>query len=195
MKKRASVMVLCTTMAFAVAALVFTPAGQAVANSMQPLLVRVINSSSEPVPVTGTTTIGGTADVNVVSLPAVQAQQSGLWSVDITGTPTVNVANLPGGTPVRDTLVMAVSQPSAESTVLADTVVTDFFGSTFGICVLEIRDTATGALLATHELPNGGWFSLNLTTGLQGPLTLRIEATGLPSVACSGNWTWTGTRH
>ncbi|MGH9794179.1 MAG: hypothetical protein ACRD5G_05355 [Candidatus Acidiferrales bacterium] len=95
MKKRTSLWVLCTTMAFAAAVLVFTPAGRAVADTMRPLLVQVINDSSAPVPVTGTTSISGTADVNVVSLPAVQAQQSGEWNVGINGTPSVNIANQP----------------------------------------------------------------------------------------------------
>lgn len=132
MKKRISFAVLFTTMAFAVAALVFTPAGEAVANSMRPLLVRIVNDSSAPVPVTGTTSITGTPDVNVVSLPAVQAQQSGPWNVGINGTPTVNAHIMSGsfvgidpanntvqvassaGTPFQMTLEAAVGAPTTQ---------------------------------------------------------------------------------
>ncbi|MCI0627644.1 MAG: hypothetical protein L0387_39340 [Acidobacteria bacterium] len=77
------------------AVLWLTPAGTVVADNMRPLLVQIINDGTSPVPITGTTSISGTADVNVVSLPAVQAQQSGSWNVGIAGTPSVNVANQP----------------------------------------------------------------------------------------------------
>ena len=45
--------------------------------------VVVTNTAANPVPVTG--------QVNVGTLPAVDAKQSGLWTVGITGTPTVQV--------------------------------------------------------------------------------------------------------
>src|SRR5260370_668311 len=51
------------------------------------LPVIVVNTPSQPVPVTGTVT--GTVTGNV------QAQQSGAWNVGITGTPSVNIANSP----------------------------------------------------------------------------------------------------
>jgi hypothetical protein len=64
--------------------------------------VRVVNTSSQPVPTTaqGTTTVTG--DVNITNTPTVgitpsantvQAQQSGTWNVGINGTPTVNLAS------------------------------------------------------------------------------------------------------
>lgn len=59
---------------------------EAVANTMRPLLVQVVNDRTRPVAVTGTTSISGTAHVNVVRLPAVQVQQNGFWNVGITGT-------------------------------------------------------------------------------------------------------------
>ena len=63
--------------------------------------VRVVNTSSQPVPTTvqGTTTVTG--DINITNTPTVgitpsantvQAQQSGTWNVGINGTPTVNLA-------------------------------------------------------------------------------------------------------
>jgi hypothetical protein len=61
--------------------------------------VRVVNTSSQPVPTTVQGTVTG--DVNVTNTPtvalspsgnSVQAQQSGTWNVGITGTPTVNLA-------------------------------------------------------------------------------------------------------
>lgn len=45
--------------------------------------VIVTNTSANPVPVTG--------QVNIGTLPSVDAKQSGLWTVGITGTPTVQV--------------------------------------------------------------------------------------------------------
>ena len=64
--------------------------------------VRVVNTSSQPVPTTmqGTTTVTG--NVNITNTPtvgltpsanSVQAQQSGTWNVGINGTPTVNLAS------------------------------------------------------------------------------------------------------
>jgi len=63
--------------------------------------VRVVNPLSQPVPVTGSVALGGTAnvnvtntpDVNVASLPAVQLAAG--TTVGINGTPNVNVANQP----------------------------------------------------------------------------------------------------
>lgn len=61
--------------------------------------VRVVNTTSQPVPTTVQGTVTG--DVNVTNTPAVtlspsgnsvQAQQSGTWNVGITGSPTVNLA-------------------------------------------------------------------------------------------------------
>src|SRR5439155_26086314 len=73
--------------------------------------VKVVNTSSEPVPVQGTATVNGTVqaaqsggwnvgingtpNVNVANTAAVNAQQSGTWEVGITGTPNINVANMP----------------------------------------------------------------------------------------------------
>jgi hypothetical protein len=64
----------------------------------------VVNTSAEPVPTTvqGTTTVTG--GVNVTNTPTVglspaangvQAQQSGVWNVGISGTPAVTVTNTP----------------------------------------------------------------------------------------------------
>ncbi len=47
------------------------------------LPVVVTNTPSQPIPVTGSLGVGGT----------VQAQQSGVWTVGISGTPTVNIGN------------------------------------------------------------------------------------------------------
>jgi hypothetical protein len=63
--------------------------------------VLVVNAPSQPVPVTGNVSLGGTANVNVtntpnvniVSLPAVQLAAG--TNVGISGTPNVNVANQP----------------------------------------------------------------------------------------------------
>lgn len=62
-----------------------TPAGTVVADNMRPLLVQVMNDGASPVPVTGTTSISGTADVNVVNTPG----------VTVNNTPSVNIANQP----------------------------------------------------------------------------------------------------
>src|SRR5882724_1590180 len=59
--------------------------------------VKVVNKTSEAVPVSvqgavevgGNVSISNTPNVNVVGLPAVQAQQSGAWGVGITNTPNV----------------------------------------------------------------------------------------------------------
>jgi hypothetical protein len=69
-------------------------------------IVTVGNTSANPVPtvtqgttaVSGNVSITGTPNVNVSNVPAVQAQQSGPWTVGINGTPTVNVASLPAVT-------------------------------------------------------------------------------------------------
>lgn len=54
--------------------------------------VTVLNTTSNPVPtsVQGTTTISG--NVNVSNTPTVNAQQNGLWSVGILGTPTFGLS-------------------------------------------------------------------------------------------------------
>ena len=49
--------------------------------------VIVTNTTANPVPVTG--------QVNIGTLPAVDAKQSGLWTVGIAGTPTVQVDRRP----------------------------------------------------------------------------------------------------
>jgi hypothetical protein len=64
---------------------------------LPPAQVKVVNKTTEAVPVAtqGTVAIAGnvnvtnTPSVNVVGLPAVQSQQSGPWSVGINNTPTV----------------------------------------------------------------------------------------------------------
>src|SRR5438093_329641 len=58
------------------------------------LSVKVINGSTEPVPVSaqGTINIGG----------AVNATQSGPWSFTLNGTPNVNIANWPTVSAVQD---------------------------------------------------------------------------------------------
>lgn len=197
MKKRSFLWVLFTTTAFAAAVLMLTPAGQAVGDRMRPILVRVINTASEPVPVTGTTSLTGTADVNVLTLPAVQAQQSGAWAVGIVGTPTVNVSSLPTLSPVRGNF-SAIGQPigsASQSLVLANTIVTDIYASFTrsedALCALSVIDSATGALLISHALGQDEPYSLNLTTGLQGPLTIGVTTTGV-SGTCTGDLTWTG---
>ena len=50
--------------------------------------VTVVNT---PLPVTGNATVSGT--VNIGNTPTVNAQQSGSWTVDINGTPSVSIAN------------------------------------------------------------------------------------------------------
>jgi len=54
--------------------------------------VTVLNTTSNPVPTSpqGTTTISG--NVNVSNTPTVNAQQNGLWSVGILGTPTFGLS-------------------------------------------------------------------------------------------------------
>ncbi len=201
MKKRATLWVLFTTMAFAVAALVFTPAGQAVADTMRPILVQVINDGNSPVPVTGTTSITGTADVNVVSLPAVQAQQSGSWNVGINGTPNVNVANLPTSTPVRGTLIATPEAGTGpvETMVLANALLTDILlehnctSGSSAFLRLSLVDTATGQTMIVLPL-DGGITIINLTSGLQGPLTIRAETAGSPGEFCSLQLVWTGVQ-
>ena len=54
--------------------------------------VTVTNTTANPVPVTGTVAATITGTVEVTNTPTVNAKQSGNWSVDILGTPTVKVA-------------------------------------------------------------------------------------------------------
>ncbi len=53
--------------------------------------VLVVNTSAQPIPVTGSVGITGTANVNVANSPSVKAQQSGPWTVGISGTANVQV--------------------------------------------------------------------------------------------------------
>lgn len=71
--------------------------------------VTVVNTASNPVPINGTATVSGTVgitgvpSVNVSNTPTVNAAQGGDWTVGINGvpnvaiagTPTVNVASMP----------------------------------------------------------------------------------------------------
>jgi hypothetical protein len=154
-----------------------TPAGTAVANTMRPLLVQIVNDSSAPVPVTGTTTIGGTADVNVVSLPAVQAQQSGAWNVGINGTPTVNAHLMSGafvgidpanntvqiassaGTPFQKALLQLNTLPVAFSVPPDKRLVIEFVSGECGspdassVLLRASLSTTVGGELAAHFMP------------------------------------------
>ncbi|HET6893150.1 MAG TPA: hypothetical protein VFH31_18745, partial [Pyrinomonadaceae bacterium] len=89
--------------------------------------VRVVNTSSQPVPTTvqGTTTVTGS--VNITNVPtvalspsanSVQAQQTGTWNVGITGTPTVN---LTPGTSVGITGTPNVSLVPGTSVAISNT--------------------------------------------------------------------------
>ncbi len=53
--------------------------------------VLVVNTAAQPIPVTGSVGITGTANVNVANSPTVKAQQSGPWTVGISGTANVQV--------------------------------------------------------------------------------------------------------
>jgi hypothetical protein len=86
-----------------------------------PANVKVINTTSEPVPVTGNITLGGTSAVS----GTVQAQQSGPWNVGINGIPTVKID------PVNNTV-----RVSANPTILVFdsgnvTLPSDGFGTTW----------------------------------------------------------------
>lgn len=52
-----------------------------------PKPVTVVNTTSQPVPVNvaGTTTIAGTVNANITNAPSVNAVQSGVWSVALSG--------------------------------------------------------------------------------------------------------------
>lgn len=165
MKRRASVLVLFTTMAFAVAVLVFTPAGQAVANTMRPLLVQVVNDGTSPVPVTGTTSISGTADVNVANQPTVNAHiLSGSFVGIDPANNTVQVASS-AGTPVQVALGIAVGSAGPSPLPSSYTVATDkrlILEFVSGGCVRSSTDsrlaevklvTTAGGVIARHGLP------------------------------------------
>jgi hypothetical protein len=122
MSKRASLAVLLTAIAFAVAALVLTPAGEAVARTMRPLLVRVVNDGSNPVPVTGVASITGTADVNVTNAP----------DVNIANHPTVDAHILSGSfvgiDPANNTVQLAKACVTSCGTPFQATL-----GASFGV--------------------------------------------------------------
>ena len=68
--------------------------------------VRVINSTTEPVPVVAQ----GTTNVAVTNMPTVNAKQSGTWNVGITGTPSVQVGNAA----TNPVLTRDVDRPTAQ---------------------------------------------------------------------------------
>ncbi len=68
--------------------------------------VRVINTTSEPVPVVAQ----GTTNVAVTNIPTVNAKQSGAWSVGITGTPTVQLDD----SATNPVFVRDVDRPTAQ---------------------------------------------------------------------------------
>ena len=72
--------------------------------------VRVINTTTEPVPTVaqGMTAIAG--NVSVTNIPAVKAQPLGPWSVDIANSPTVKVGN----TQTNPVLVRDVDHPARQ---------------------------------------------------------------------------------
>lgn len=76
-----------------ITALVFSSINTGHSAPMADRDVRVINTTTEPVPTVaqGTTAIAG--NVNITSMPTVKAQQFGSWNVDITNTPSVQVGN------------------------------------------------------------------------------------------------------
>lgn len=93
MKSHKRHLYIAATFILFIAALVFSSINTGHSAPMSDRDVRVINTTTEPVPTVaqGTTAIAG--NVSITNMPTVRAQQFGSWNVDITNTPTVQVGN------------------------------------------------------------------------------------------------------
>lgn len=123
--------------------------------------VRVINTASEPVPTTvqGTATVTG--NVSVTNTPTVglspaangvQAQQSGAWSVGISGTPTVNLA---AGTSVGIAGTPTLNLAAGTSVGITGTPTVNLSaGTSVGITGTPTMNLATGTSVGIVGTPN-----------------------------------------
>ena len=137
LKKSAAALVLITVVAFAVATVTPQPAHGA---GSAPVIV--VNTSGQPVPVAlqGTTTVGGT----------VAARQSGDWNVGLTGTPNVNVSNVP---------TVMIGNPASSPVLVADG------GKTPARYSLDLDNTSTSNYPeVVPEVPVGKTFIVTYLT-------------------------------
>lgn len=154
------------------------------------LTAEVAFPASQTVDGTVTATQGG--DWTVAG--NVTAAQSGDWTVGISGTPTVNVANLPSsnslaGDSVRTTIELGgVGNPASVSLfVAADEVLTDLIASSSSRCTTTLLG-AGGEVIFTR----GNQVSLSLNSGMQGPLQILLRPSGSAGDSCLAEAFWTG---
>ena len=124
--------------------------------------VVVVNTPAQPVPVTGTitgnVTVGNTLNVN--------AQQSGPWSVGITGTPTVRID------PLNNTVVTA-ARPTVQ---LLDTGVYSInTGGYPRLGPFNVGQFSKIRVMAQNNSDSDGYFIIYVSTSLSGGQYISLE--------------------
>jgi hypothetical protein len=109
--------------------------------------VTVVNTSSNPVPVTGSVGITGTANVNVTNSVPISG------SVTLTGTPNVNVSNTPD-VRITNTSIPVELQPRKTTTLLAGPKTNDNFG--------DILDASQCSILRIDVRNDNGVLSISI---------------------------------
>jgi hypothetical protein len=110
---------------FAIGAFMTSSRAQAEGKDSDVVSVKIV--SPLPVPVTGTTTLGGTVgatqsgpwNVGITGTPSVGAVQTGSWNVGITGTPTVRNADEPAREAFETSINLNLTSPTANVTIPA----------------------------------------------------------------------------
>jgi hypothetical protein len=135
--------------------------------------VNVVNTTANPVPTTlvGTSAISG--NVSVVNTPTVNAQQSGAWTVGITGMPSVSIVGTPtvslaagGGVSVANS-VDANGNPIPLLIRDADNGARQpFVTSCGGLTAVPAQgQTAGGGVCKMATVPDGKRFVIEVVTG------------------------------